>query len=144
MNFLDASSHLYKRLCPSVRRSVRPSVRRSHTSWNPAKKPFWPKLLAVRAWTHLMPCIRPCLLWIMLILKYVWLKYNKSMIMTAYCTMGSWAEYIRYEKWQMSFVQIFINGIELLFESLFSSPKYYISYISDIVWRRILWKNMVS
>ena len=27
--FLDAFSHLYKRVCPSVRRSVR----RSHTSW---------------------------------------------------------------------------------------------------------------
>ena len=27
--FLDASSHLYKRVCPSVRQSVRPSVRRS-------------------------------------------------------------------------------------------------------------------
>ena len=27
--FLDASTHLYKRLCPSVRRSVGPSVRRS-------------------------------------------------------------------------------------------------------------------
>ncbi len=25
-NFLDASSHLYKRVCPSVRRSVRPCV----------------------------------------------------------------------------------------------------------------------
>ena len=25
--FLDASSHLYKRVCPSVRRSIRPSVR---------------------------------------------------------------------------------------------------------------------
>ena len=39
--FLDAFSHLYKRVCPSVGpsvrrsvgRSVRPSVRRSHTSW---------------------------------------------------------------------------------------------------------------
>ena len=49
---------------PSVRRSIRPSVRRSvrqtrvetiQKSW------FWPKLLAVRARTHLkMPCIRPC------------------------------------------------------------------------------------
>ena len=28
MTFLDASSHLYKRVCPSVRRSVVPSVRR--------------------------------------------------------------------------------------------------------------------
>ena len=28
-SFLDAPSHLYKRLCPSVRRSVRPSVRMS-------------------------------------------------------------------------------------------------------------------
>ena len=27
--FLDASSHLYKRVCPSVCRSVRPSVRPS-------------------------------------------------------------------------------------------------------------------
>ena len=27
--FLDASSHLYKRVCPSVGPSVRPSVRRS-------------------------------------------------------------------------------------------------------------------
>ena len=27
--FLDASTHLYKRVCPSVRRSVGPSVRRS-------------------------------------------------------------------------------------------------------------------
>ena len=30
--FLDAFSHLYKRVCPSVGRSVGPSVRRSHTS----------------------------------------------------------------------------------------------------------------
>ena len=29
LQFLDASSHLYKRVCPSVGRSVRPSVRRS-------------------------------------------------------------------------------------------------------------------
>ena len=29
--FLDASSHLYKRVCPSVGPSVRPSVRRSVT-----------------------------------------------------------------------------------------------------------------
>ncbi len=28
LNFLDASSHLYKRVCPSVRPSVRRSVRR--------------------------------------------------------------------------------------------------------------------
>ena len=34
--FLDAFSHLYKRVCPSVRRSVHPS----HTSWNHAKVPF--------------------------------------------------------------------------------------------------------
>ena len=27
--FLDASTHLYQRLCPSIRPSVRPSVRRS-------------------------------------------------------------------------------------------------------------------
>ena len=27
LRFLDASSHLYKRVCPSVRWSVRPSVR---------------------------------------------------------------------------------------------------------------------
>ena len=46
--FLDAFSHLYKRVClsvgPSVRRSVRPSigrtVRPSHTSWDHAKVPF--------------------------------------------------------------------------------------------------------
>ena len=35
--FLDAFSHLYKRVCPSFRwsvgPSVRPSVRRSHSSW---------------------------------------------------------------------------------------------------------------
>ena len=30
--FLDAFSHLYKRVCPYVRRSVHPSVRRLHTS----------------------------------------------------------------------------------------------------------------
>ena len=29
ISFLDASSHLYNRVCPSVGRSVRPSVRRS-------------------------------------------------------------------------------------------------------------------
>ena len=29
LGFLDATTHLYKRSCPSVRRSVRPSVRRS-------------------------------------------------------------------------------------------------------------------
>ena len=33
LSFLDAFSHLYKRVCPSVRRSVGPSVGRSHTSW---------------------------------------------------------------------------------------------------------------
>ena len=31
--FLDGFSHLYERVCPSVRPSVRPSVGRSHTSW---------------------------------------------------------------------------------------------------------------
>ena len=49
--FLDAFSHLYKRVCPSVRRSVGPpvhrsvgpSVRQSHTSWNHAKVPFLTK-----------------------------------------------------------------------------------------------------
>ena len=32
-SFLDASSHLYKRVCPSVRRSVGPSVGPSVTSY---------------------------------------------------------------------------------------------------------------
>ena len=41
--FLDSFSHLYKRVCPSVGRSVRPSVRRSHTSWNLEKVPFLTK-----------------------------------------------------------------------------------------------------
>ena len=48
---------------PSVGPSVRPSVRRSvgHTRVEILQKcRFWPKLLAVRARTHLMPCIRPC------------------------------------------------------------------------------------
>ena len=31
--FLDASTHLYKRLCPSVRRSVRPSVTTFFKQW---------------------------------------------------------------------------------------------------------------
>ena len=42
--FLDAFSHLYKRVCPSVIWSVRPSVGRSHASWNPAKVPFSTKI----------------------------------------------------------------------------------------------------
>ena len=73
--FLDALSHLYKRVCPSVRqsvcpsvrlllrRSIHPSVRRSvgHTRVETMQKcRFRPKLLSVRARTHLMPCIRPC------------------------------------------------------------------------------------
>ena len=41
---------------PSVRQSVRPSV--GHTRVEKCR--FWPKLLSVRARTHLMPCIRPC------------------------------------------------------------------------------------
>ena len=32
-SFLDAFSHLYKRVSPSVRQSIGRSVRRSHTSW---------------------------------------------------------------------------------------------------------------
>ena len=51
---------------PSVRRSDRPSVRPS-VRWSVTHKlkscksaVFCPKLLIVRAWTHLMPCIRPC------------------------------------------------------------------------------------
>ena len=31
LSFLDASTHLYNRVCPSVRLSVRPSVRPSET-----------------------------------------------------------------------------------------------------------------
>ena len=61
--FLDAFLHLYKRVCPSVGPSVRPSVRPSvgHTRVETMQKCcFWPKLLSVQAWTHLMPCIRPC------------------------------------------------------------------------------------
>ena len=46
-SFLDAFSHLYERVCPSVHRSVRLSVglsvRPSHTSWNRAKVPFLTK-----------------------------------------------------------------------------------------------------
>ena len=45
--FLDAFSHLYKRVRPSVGQSVHPSVRPlvrpSHTSWNHAKVPFLTK-----------------------------------------------------------------------------------------------------
>ena len=63
-------------------------------------------------WIIMVCCF---LLWVMLILEYIWLKYDISMIMTVYCTMGSCAEYIRYEKWQMGFVQIFINGNKLYF-----------------------------
>ena len=44
LTFLDASSHLYERVCPSVRPSIHPSVHRSHTSWNPAKVPFSTKI----------------------------------------------------------------------------------------------------
>ena len=42
--FLDASSHLYKRVCPSVRPSVGPSVRRSvRPSVRPSvRNPFFP------------------------------------------------------------------------------------------------------
>ena len=49
-SFLDAFSHLYKRVCPSVGPSVRRSVRRSvgHTRVEiPQKCCFRPKLLAV-------------------------------------------------------------------------------------------------
>ena len=66
LHFMDASSHLYKRVCPSVRPSVcplvHPSVRRLVThELRPCKSAvFLPKLLPVRARTHLMPCIRPC------------------------------------------------------------------------------------
>jgi len=66
---LDAFSHLYKRVCPSVGPSVRPSVRPSirwsvgHTQVETLQNHrFWPNLPAVRARTHLMPCIRPCFL----------------------------------------------------------------------------------
>ena len=37
-HFLDASSHLYKRVCPSVGPSVRPSVRRSVTPFRKRRK----------------------------------------------------------------------------------------------------------
>ena len=37
--FLDASTHLYKRLCPSVRSSVHPSVRRSVRASRVSPKP---------------------------------------------------------------------------------------------------------
>ena len=63
LQFLDAFSHLYKRVCPSVRPSIRRSVCPSvhHTRVETMQKNrFWPKLRAVRARTHLMPCIRPC------------------------------------------------------------------------------------
>ena len=62
-SFLDAFSHLYKRVCPSVRRSIHLSIRPSiyHTKVETKQKcRFWPKLLSVRTRTHLMPCIRPC------------------------------------------------------------------------------------
>ena len=39
--FLDATTHLYKRSCPSVRRSVRPSVRLSRIIFEPR---IWPVL----------------------------------------------------------------------------------------------------
>ena len=42
--FLDAFSHLYKRLCPSVHPSFGPSIGRSHTNWNPAKVRFSTKI----------------------------------------------------------------------------------------------------
>ena len=44
---------------PSIGPSVGPSV--SHTQVDTMQMcRFWPKLLSVRARTHLMPCIRPC------------------------------------------------------------------------------------
>ena len=49
----------------SIRGCVRPSVGRSvgRTRVEILQKcHFRPKLLAVRAWTHLMPCIQPCFL----------------------------------------------------------------------------------
>ena len=46
---------------PSVRPSVCPSVGRTRVEIL-QKCRSWPKLLAVRAWTHLMTCIRPCYL----------------------------------------------------------------------------------
>ena len=57
--FLDAFAHLYKRLCPSVGRSVGRSVRHARVE-TMQKSRFWPKSLPVPARTHLMPCIRPC------------------------------------------------------------------------------------
>ena len=59
--FLDAFSHLYKRVCPSVGRSVGWSVGRTRVEIL-KKCRFRPELLAVQARTHLMPCIRPCFL----------------------------------------------------------------------------------
>ena len=38
--FLDASTHLYKRVCPSVRGSVSPSVRWSHVFFSGGKWDF--------------------------------------------------------------------------------------------------------
>ena len=59
--FLDAILHLYKRVCQSIRLSVRPSVRLSlrpsvgHTQVVTMQKCcFWQKLLSVRARTHIM------------------------------------------------------------------------------------------
>jgi len=61
--FLDAFSHLYKRVCPSVGRSVGWSVGWSvrHARVETMQKShFLLKLLPVQTRTHLMPCIRPC------------------------------------------------------------------------------------
>ena len=47
--FLDAFSHLYKRVCPSVGRSVRPSVRPSvgRSVTHELKSRIWPVLSKV-------------------------------------------------------------------------------------------------
>ena len=55
--FLDASSHLYKRVCLSACRSVRPSV---CPSVSPSLVIFEGEKYAYEA--HLAPCIRPCFL----------------------------------------------------------------------------------
>ena len=51
-SFLDASSHLYKRVCPSIRRSVHWSV--SHAFVKIAENGIMQDEI------HLMSCIQPC------------------------------------------------------------------------------------
>ena len=50
--FLDASSHLYKRVCPSVGPSVRPLVRNAFVKIAENG--------VMQGEAHLMSCIRPC------------------------------------------------------------------------------------